>query len=275
MINFFKEIGLRIVSFFMMLLFLSILIGTITFIGNLSKNNTSVKKKVKRDIIKEVEKLVTQYHYWNDNKSRPYSGRVSVKLNDVKSSILNKKNINAVSWGYFYREIAKHDKLKISTVYELFNQIYRTKTLSRNDFADVIVTFVQNIPYNIVTMDSCNEAYFKNQSIKEMMDDGVDCDGNVFGGLYTPTEFISHFKGDCDTRTVFLYTILNRYGYDTKILNSDVYGHSILGVNLPSRGRYKTYLGKRYYTWETTSLNWRLGDLPPGTSRMNHWYVVL
>ena len=109
MINFFKEIGLRIVSFFMMLLFLSILIGTITFIGNLSKNNTSVKKKVKRDIIKEVEKLVTQYHYWNDNKSRPYSGRVSVKLNDVKSSILNKKNINAVSWGYFYREIAKHD----------------------------------------------------------------------------------------------------------------------------------------------------------------------
>jgi hypothetical protein len=275
MINFFKEIGLRIVSFFMILLLVSIVSGTCKFLGSLSQNSPSEKKKAKRFIKEEVEKLVTHYHYWNDNKSRPYSGKVSVKLNDVESSNLNKKNIYAITWGYFYKNIVEHDKLKISTVYELFDQIYRTKTLSRNDFADVIVTFVQNIPYNILTIDSCNEAYFKSQSIKEMMDNGIDCDGNVFGGLYTPTEFISNFKGDCDTRTVFLYTVLNRYGYDTKILNSEVYAHSIIAVNLPSQGRYKTHLGKRYYTWETTSLNWQLGDLPPSTSRMNYWYVAL
>jgi Na+-transporting methylmalonyl-CoA/oxaloacetate decarboxylase gamma subunit len=275
MINFFKNIGLRIVSFFMMLLLLSILIGTINFIGSLFSNESSPKKEIKKEIKKEVEKLAKHYHYWNDNKSRQYRGNVSVKLNDVNSSKANKKNINPISWGYFYEKIVEHDKLKLSTIYDLFDQISRTKVLSRNEFADVIVTFVQNIPYNILTSESCSDAYLNSKSIKEMIDQGTDCDGNVFGGLYTPTEFIKNFKGDCDTRTVFLYTILNRYGYDTRILNSDFYRHSIIGVNLPSRGRFKTHLGKRYYTWETTNINWQLGDLPPSTSRMGFWFVAL
>ena len=219
--------------------------------------------------------MVSHYHSWNDNKSRRYNGTVSVNINDVKRSTLNKNNINPISWGDFYKKIIENDKLKISAVYELFDEIYRSKTLNRNDFADVIVTFVQNIPYNVITMDNCNEAYLKDQSIKEMIDKGINCDGNVFLGLYTPTEFISNFKGDCDTRTVFLYMVLSRYGYDVKILNSIVYKHSILGINLPSRGRYKTHLGKRYYTWETTNINWRLGDLPATTSRMSNWNVVL
>jgi Na+-transporting methylmalonyl-CoA/oxaloacetate decarboxylase gamma subunit len=275
MINFFKNIGLRIVSFFMMLLLLSILIGTINFIGSLFSNESSPKKEIKKEIKKEVEKLAKHYHYWNDNKSRQYRGNVSVKLNDVNSSKANKKNINPISWGNFYKKIVEHDKLKLSTIYDLFDQISRTKVLSRNEFADVIVTFVQNIPYNILTSESCSDAYLNSKSIKEMIDQGTDCDGNVFGGLYTPTEFIKNFKGDCDTRTVFLYTILNRYGYDTRILNSDFYRHSIIGVNLPSRGRFKTHLGKRYYTWETTNINWQLGDLPPSTSRMGFWFVAL
>tara|TARA_B110000037_G_scaffold181504_1_gene208684 strand:- start:2011 stop:2790 length:780 start_codon:yes stop_codon:yes gene_type:complete len=259
----------------MMLLLLSILIGTINFIGSLFSNESSPKKEIKKEIKKEVEKLAKHYHYWNDNKSRQYRGNVSVKLNDVNSSKANKKNINPISWGYFYKKIVEHDKLKLSTIYDLFDQISRTKVLSRNEFADVIVTFVQNIPYNILTSESCSDAYLNSKSIKEMIDQGTDCDGNVFGGLYTPTEFIKNFKGDCDTRTVFLYTILNRYGYDTRILNSDFYRHSIIGVNLPSRGRFKTHLGKRYYTWETTNINWQLGDLPPSTSRMGFWFVAL
>ena len=259
MIKFLINIGLRIVSILLTVLFFWIIISTFTFIENLTSNKTSKEKEVKKEIKKEVQKLVSHYHNWNDNKSRSYSGKVSVKVNDVKKSTLYKNNINPISWSDFYKKIIENDKLKISTIYELFDEIYRSNSLNRKDFADIIVTFVQNIPYNILTMDSCNEAYLKNQSIKDMIDEGIECDGNVFLGLYTPTEFISNFKGDCDT----------------KILNSDVYGHSILGINLPSRGRYKTHLGKRYYTWETTSLNWQLGDLSPSTSRMSNWNVAL
>ena len=273
--NFFKNIFLRIISTFLTFLFFGIIISTFSFIGGLFSNESSLKEEKKREIKKEVEKLVSHYHYWIDNKSRQYEGEISVKLNDVNNSKYYKKNINAVSWGYFYEKIVEHDKLKLSTIYELFDQISRTKVLSRNEFSDVIVTFVQNIPYNIITAESCSDAYINNKSVKDMIDQGIDCDGNVFGGIYTPTEFIKNFKGDCDTRTIFLYTILNRYGYDVKILNSDFYGHSIIGVNLPWKGTYKTHLGKRYYTWETTSKNWTLGDIPPSTSDMRLWYVAL
>jgi len=273
--NFIKNIFFKIISGFLVLLFFGIIMSTISYIGNLFTNETSPKKERKKEIKKEIEKLASHYHYWNDNKSRQYRGNVSVKLSDVYSSKNNKKYSNPISWGDFYKKIIEHDKLKLNTIYDLFDQILSTKVLSRNEFADVIVTFVQNIPYNILTPVSCSEAYINSKSIKNMIDQGIDCQGNIFGGIYTPTEFIKNFKGDCDTRTIFLYTILNRYGYDTKILNSDEYMHSIIGVNLRSRGRYKTHLGKRYYTWETTGVNWQLGDLPPSTSRMNYWHVAL
>ena len=273
--DFLRSLFLRIVSLFLTFLLFAIVISTFSFIKNLFSNESSPKKEIKKEIKKEVEKLATHYHNWNDNKFRRYSGTVSVKLNDVYASKNNKENISAISWGEFYKKLVENDKLKLSTIYDLFDQISRTRVLSRNEFADVIVTFVQNIPYNILTTEPCYDAYFNSRSIQEMMDQGIECDGNVYAGIYTPTEFIKNFKGDCDTRTVFLYTILNRYGYDTHILNSDIYGHSIIGINLPSRGRYKTYLGKRYYTWETTNVNWKLGDLPPATSNMKLWWVAL
>ena len=108
-----------------------------------------------------------------------------------------------------------------------------------------------------------------------MINKGFECDSYVKGAIYSPVEFIDKFKGDCDTRTVFLYTVLKRYKYDVVILNSDVYGHSILGVNISSSGRYKYHNGKRYYTWETTSPGWRLGDLPPDYYNIKYWHVTL
>tara|TARA_B110000977_G_C10887143_1_gene419888 strand:- start:6 stop:818 length:813 start_codon:yes stop_codon:yes gene_type:complete len=269
--DFLKNIFSKIISIFFTLLFFCIIISTISFVKDLFSHESSKKKEIK----KEVQQLISHHHYWKDNNSRYYSGNVSVKRNDVINSKNKKKKMNSISWGDFYKKIIDNDKDKLNTIYELFDQILKTKVLSRNEFADVIVTFVQNIPYNILTTESCSNAYLNSKTLKELIDSGIDCDGNVFGGIYTPTEFIKNFKGDCDTRTVFLYTILNRYGYDTKILNSDIYRHSIIGVNLPSRGRYKTHLGKRYYTWETTNINWQLGDLPPSTNRMAFWHVAL
>ncbi|MEN8879426.1 MAG: hypothetical protein ABF311_04585, partial [Polaribacter sp.] len=129
--NFFKNIFLRIISTFLTFLFFGIIISTFSFIGGLFSNESSLKEEKKREIKKEVEKLVSHYHYWIDNKSRQYEGEISVKLNDVNNSKYYKKNINAVSWGYFYEKIVEHDKLKLSTIYELFDQISRTKVLSR------------------------------------------------------------------------------------------------------------------------------------------------
>lgn len=272
MIEFFRNIALRIVSIFFTIIIFSIIISTFNFIGNLTSKTAPDKKA---EIKEEVEKLSSHFHYWSDNKARTYSGTVSVIESDVILSKLNKKYINPSTWNEFYKNISEYDQLKISSLYKLFDRIYATKVLTRHEFADVIVTFTQNIPYSLLTMESCYSAYYNNKSVKEMIDQGIECFGDVYGGIFTPTEFISNFSGDCDTRTVFLYTILKRYNYDVVILNSDFYAHSIIGVNLPWRGKYKYHLGKRYYTWETTNINWQLGDIPAKTSNMDMWWVAL
>ena len=34
--------------------------------------------------------------------------------------------------------------------------------------------------------------YLKDKEVKEDMDNGVECDGEIFGGIYTPTEFLRY-----------------------------------------------------------------------------------
>ena len=86
---------------------------------------------------------------------------------------------------------------------------------------------------------------------------------------------LHHLNGDCDSRTLFIYTVLKKFNYDVVILNSDLYAHSIIGLNIPSSGRYKYYNGKRYYTWETTAKGYELGVLPADFSNIDYWYIAL
>ena len=122
--------------------------------------------------------------------------------------------------------------------------------LNSEEFVKVIVSFVQHITYELVPDDYRFD-------------------------IYTPVEFMKIFKGDCDTKVLFLFTILTKFGYDVIMLNSDVYTHSVLGINMPSAGNYKTHLGKRYYTWETTGKYFQPGMLDASISRMESWYVAL
>jgi hypothetical protein len=82
-------------------------------------------------------------------------------------------------------------------------------------------------------------------------------------------------KGDCDTRAIVLFTILDHFNYDVAMLVSEEYGHCILGVNMPGTGTYKSHFGKRYYVWETTAKDFQLGQLPPEISNMQNWRIVL
>lgn len=212
---------------------------------------------------------------WYDYDNNYYSGVTRVRDSDVFSSTWNKSRIPAESWGEFYRGMYRYDKSKLDLVYPMLDRIWNNNSFTRREFVDVVVSFVQNMEYNIVSMQDCNTAYREQNTVRELMNSGIKCDGDIYAGVYSPLEFMSKFKGDCDSRTVFLYTALKRYNYDVVILNSELYAHSILGVNISSSGRYKYYNGKRYYTWETTNRGWRLGMLPPDYSNMNYWHVAL
>lgn len=214
-------------------------------------------------------------HLWHNYRSTYYRGNFRVKKADYNNSKYYKNNTNVYTIAQLYRNVINYDSDKLIHVHKELWRIKEAKNLSRTQFANLIVSFVQSIPYSVLVNSSCSFAYYSNDVVKELMDQGIECDGPVTGGIYSPVEFIGRFHGDCDTRTVFLYTVLKYFSYDVVILNSDTYAHSMLGINLPTSGKYKYYNNKRYYFWETTAKNYQIGMLPSSISNTNYWYVEL
>ena len=126
----------------------------------------------------------------------------------------------------------------------------------------MIVAFVQDIPYQYVLSDGCQNKV-------------GECNPYVSWGIYSPVEFMHHLKGDCDTRTVLLYTLLKNFGFDPLIINSKEYRHSMLALDLPSAGDDFLYKGRRYAYWETTNIGWMPGMLPPEMNNEAYWAVAL
>jgi hypothetical protein len=144
------------------------------------------------------------------------------------------------------------------------------------EFAEVIVSCIQNIPYTLVLNKSCDPTLYNDKFIKDYLNSQKgDCIGNIKYGILSPSEFLENLEGDCDTRTLMLFTMLTHYGYDVAILSSDVYKHSLLGINLPYRGISKQINGKRYVLWETTAEGIPPGLIPAQIANTRNWYPSL
>lgn len=262
----------KLPNYLFSILFFGIIIITAGYVKNLSVQNQLLSSI---EIISENNIPSIRLHAWRDNNSNFHSGVFKVNDSDVFESSINKEIGDPETWGELYKQVNSFDRNKMKDIYETYRTIYNSKFYTSTQFADIVVTSVQNIPYALTLQDSCVFASFNDDEIQEMINDGIKCIGNIYAGIYTPLEFMKYFEGDCDTRTLFIYTVLKTFGYDVKILNSDYYGHSVIGLNLASNGKYKVYNGKRYYTWEVTSRGWKLGEISPEISDMNYWYVAL
>jgi hypothetical protein len=262
-------------NFYRILILIGIIISLSTVFLSVKKTeNISLKYNGKITYENSSKEIKEKLASWRDYKNNSYLDTVKIYKKDYLSSIKFKQNINPRSWGELYKFLAENDRNGLYLITSMFNEIRLNNNLSPYEFADIVVSFVQHIPYSLLVRKSCEEAS-NNLTIKKMLSNGVICDEEVYAGIYSPLEFINNFKGDCDTRTVFLYSILSEFGYEVVILNSKLYSHSILGINLPSSGNFKKYQGKKYYTWETTSTGWKLGHIPPEYINLNYWDVVL
>jgi len=215
---------------------------------------------------------------WKDLSGTTYRGTYTLLKDDVLSSG-NRLEDYTGNWWTDYRDIysfiSAYDKSRISSLYGMLDSIRTSNNLTAYQFAEVAVTMVQSIDYVLIIDGSCNERKAE-PSVVELLRAGVPCLGNAPYGLRTPLQFLSDMKGDCDTRTLVLYTILKHFGYDVVIINSDYYTHSMLGLNLPGIvGSYKTDHAKRYYFWETTAKGFSLGKLPAENGNIRYWDVEL
>ena len=167
-------------------------------------------------------------------------------------------------WEQVYMGLYKQSKNQLDFIQDSLQNIGDSLKLNRTDFAYMVVSFVQDIPYNYVLPDSCDDKH-----------SDFPCVPLVKYGILSPVEFLCTLQGDCDTRTVLLFTLLRNFGYEPVIVNSHEYLHSMLALDIPTSGDYLEYKGKRYAFWETTNVGWLPGMLPPDMNNTNYWNVIL
>lgn len=169
-------------------------------------------------------------------------------------------------WSVFYNDLYQNDKDRLTSVVDTLWKIKKAFNLDRISFANMVVSFVQDIPYSyILETEKCEDQgglYF-------------DCLTNENLGILSPVEFLYTLRGDCDTRTVLLYTLLKHFGYKPKVAVSWVYLHSMLLLDIPSAGKAIIYEGEPYCFWETTSTGWRSGEIPPDMDNIKNWKIML
>jgi hypothetical protein len=166
-------------------------------------------------------------------------------------------------WGSVYDQLVRDSN--VGFLVDSLKEISKKESLNRRELAELVVTFVQDIPYSYVRAEACSEAENK----------GKPCIGNIALGILSPYEFIHSLYGDCDTRAVLIFAMLDEMGFDPMIVVSNEYAHAMLALNLPASGDFIRHNGKKYYFWETTGKGWPLGMLPPNSNNINYWKIAL
>jgi len=151
-----------------------------------------------------------------------------------------------IVWAEVYRRVYSKSIPKMKSIFEGFNKIFEEENLGSKDRVIFVVTFIQNIPY--------------------------DRPGGVLD-LFPPIGTLAYRFGDCDSKALLLYVILEKMNVDCAMLWSYKYKHAMLGVSVSGGGQFKSIKGKRYYFLETTYPGWQIGDLPPEFKNKRFWFI--
>ena len=191
----------------------------------------------------------------------------------------NGNSANIVSYyNGLYAGMVQNDSPKIKEIVKQFADKSRAKNLNQLQTAEMVTTFIQEIPYFLVHDYSCQKAMddSKDAFIIKYHQDGKPCLANVPAGVQSPYGFLHNLKGDCDTRSLLAFTILKELHISASIWVSEAYGHSILGVGLPvAGGVYKTIDGMNHYGVELTAKGFRIGMVGPNNKNMSNWDIAL
>ncbi|MBE7510446.1 MAG: hypothetical protein HS118_09650 [Bacteroidia bacterium] len=225
--------------------------------------------------------IIKHFRVWQDYDGNQYEGTIWTRKSDFTKAKYFKNNLilnpnSSRAYDEIIYRLKENDKNNLNGVYQLFDSIRQKEQLTNVKFAELIVSFVQDIPYTVIVPDDCNPNSYEDKFIKEYLSSAnARCDGFQKFGINSPVEFMSNLNGDCDTRTLLLYTMLAHYGYDVALFSSEYYAHSIIGINLPISGMAYQYQDQRYVLWETTAPNIKAGVLPKEISNLNYWRISL
>ena len=225
--------------------------------------------------------LITHFRNWEDYDGNNYEGKFWVRKSAFTNASNYKSNLTITestenNYDKIVYSLKENDKQNLAGVYQLFDSLKNANNLTSKEFAETIVSFVQDIPYAVVLPNACDPNLYADDFIRKYLSsENAKCDGYEKFGINTPVEFMATLQGDCDTRTLLLYTMLAHYDYDVALLSSEYYNHSLIGINLPYEGVAYKYNNQRYVLWETTAPNFKPGILPNEISNTNYWRISL
>jgi len=228
-----------------------------------------------------LDSLIVHHRVWRDYDSGRYEGDIIIRVSDWRSSASYKNNMRVggsllVAYDGVLAGLSTQDTMRLGGVYRLLDSVRFAARLDSMVFAETVVSFVQDIPYALVLDGDCNPDGYNDAFTRRYLSSaGSVCEGHQRYGINSPVEFMATLKGDCDTRTLLLFTLLAHYGYDVAILSSELYAHSLLGICLPLGGHVFPYRGRQYVLWETTVAGARPGLIPAEVSDLRHWRISL
>lgn len=149
-------------------------------------------------------------------------------------------------WHEIYKRIYWQAYDKFDMILKGFDKVFKIEKLNERDKIYFIISFVQNIKY---------------QRPGGKLD------------LLPPLGTMATKYGDCDTKALLLYIILEKAGVDCVMFWSFQYKHAMLGIAINARGNFKSQSGKNYYFVETTYPGWGIGDIDPEMNDLSLWYV--
>jgi hypothetical protein len=169
-------------------------------------------------------------------------------------------------WQKIYGELYRYQPEALTQIGDSLKNIMVAQSLNKLDYARLIVTLVQQMPYwYVVSEASCNhDPYYD-----------FPCISQIPFGLLTPQETAALARGDCDSKALLLYNLFRYLGFKPLIMVSKQYAHAMLAIDVPATGEFVYYNGNKFYFWEVTAEGWDAGMLPPNVSNINYWQIAL
>lgn len=275
-----RIIGVAI-ALFMIIGILAIISQTLLNLGD-QKVNEHLQEKVKTKTFdpQYEDTIISHLRIWEDYDHKQYSATIKVVATDYKKANFHRNQISSKSnnvqpYNSVVSQMHDFERNRLVLLYNMFDSLRLCYKMTDILFAKVITSCIQDIPYTLILPSACNPRLYNDDFITTFLNKGGNCIGNIKYGIFSPSEFMGNLSGDCDTRALTLYTILNHYKYDVVMLASDVYRHAILGVNLPLEGTSIIINNKRYVLWETTQQGVSPGIISPEYKDLKYWSTVL
>ena len=191
-----------------------------------------VNDTIALDDKKELEGYVHHRIKWKDYTKKRYSGDIYISQDNYKKAFNNRNLIESgrnggVSfaehkrkhralfkndyytfyWSWVYLNLHEHDR-SIEDIYTLFDTLQMNNQLDRYQFANILVSAIQYIPYTLVHSNTCKELlkndgrrcksysclYHKN-NYKNDYANGNPCLPETEYGLQSPVEFMYNLTG--------------------------------------------------------------------------------